>query len=222
MVKVDRHQALLVLPLLIVSACSGERTSTTSTSIAATTIPVATTTTTALDLWVWGIDSVELGGGYSLGPCEGDADQIACITTDDAVVGSAEFLSLPTDSFDVLNGVVDPVESIELIATDYIATFQTDRQSTCPNLEFKVLAELPVTVGGGPGLRYGFEELDGIQVVEKNLIYGVRIGENIYLYSFAAIAEHACLSNEGELSDPAILDALLPGLDRVMALVESG
>ncbi len=174
------------------------------------------------ETWVWGIDSVELGGGYSVGPCEGDADQIACITKDDVVVGSAEFLSLPTESFDFLDGVVDPVESIELIAADYIATFQTDRQSTCPNLEFKTLAEVPVTVAGGGGLRYGFEELDGVQVVEKNLIYGVRIGENINLYSFAAIAEGACLSNEGELSDPAILDALLPGLDRVMALVESG
>ena len=187
--------------------------------MASSTVP---TTTNVRTTWVWGIDSVELGGGHSLGPCEGDADQIACITKDDAVVGSAEFLLLPVDSFDLLDGVVDPVESIELIAADYVATFQTDRQSTCPNLEFKELTPGAVSVGGLPGLRYGFEELDGVEIVERNLIYGVRIGENINLYSFAAIADGACLSNEGELSDPAILDALLPGLDRVMALVESG
>ena len=106
------------------------------------------TTTTAIETWVWGIDSVELGGGYSLGPCEGDADQIACITKDDVVVGSAEFLALPAESFDFLDGVVDPVESIELIAADYIATFQTDRQSTCPNLEFKTLAPVARHSGG--------------------------------------------------------------------------
>jgi hypothetical protein len=204
---------------LLAAACTANPAAPTTTTIAATSVP---TTTVVPAAWVWGIDSVELGGGYAVGPCEGDADQIACVTKDDVVVGSAEFLSLPTESFDFLDGVVDPVESIALIAADYIATFQTDRQTTCPNLEFKTLAEVPVTVAGGGGLRYGFEELDGVQVVEKNLIYGVRIGENINLYSFAAIAEGACLSNEGELTDPAILDALLPGLDRVMALVESG
>jgi hypothetical protein len=46
--------------------------------------------------------------------------------------------------------------------------------------------------------------------------------ENINLYSFAAIAEVACLSNEGELADPAIVPTLMTGLDRALALVESG
>ena len=215
--KIDRRQALFV-SLLIVLGCGGGGT-TTSTSIATTTTTAETTT---LEPWAWGIDSVDLGEGYVLGPCEGDANQIACITIDGSVIGSAEHLALPVDSFDLLDGVEDPLESIELIAADYVATFMADRQSTCPNLEFKELTPMTVTVGRLPGFRYGFEELEGTRTVEKNVIYGARVEQSINLYSFAAIAEGACLSNEGELADPAIVDSLMTGLDRALALVESG
>ena len=220
--KIDRRQALFV-SLLIVLGCGGGGTSTTSTSTATTTTTAETTTTaTALESWAWGIDSVDLGEGYVLGPCEGDANQIACITKGGSVIGSAEHLALPVDSFDLLDGVEDPLESIELIAADYIATFMADHQSTCPNLEFKELTPMAVTVGGLPGVRYGFEELEGTRTVEKNVIYGARVEQSINLYSFAAIGEGACLSNEGELAEPAIVDSLMTGLDRALALVESG
>ena len=165
---------------------------------------------------------MELGDGYSLGPCEGDANLIACITKDGAVIGLAEGLLLPVQGFAALDGVDDPVESIEIIAADYLSTFAEDRQSTCPHLEFQVLVPAAVSVGGDPGLRYGFEELDGAAVVEKNLIYGVRVEDSVNLYNFSAIAEGACLSNEGELTDPVTLDTVLPLLDHAMAVVESG
>jgi hypothetical protein len=187
--------------------------------VTASTVP---TTTGVETTWDWGIDEVDLGDGYSLAPCEGNADQIACVIKDDSVIGSAEHLALSVESFDILDGVDDPVESIELIATDYVATFLADRNSTCPHLEFRELAPTPVTIGAGPGLRYGFEERDGPVVVEKNMIYGVRAEGTIDLYGFAAIAEGACLSNEGELTHPAVLDGLQPRLDHVMAGVESG
>jgi hypothetical protein len=207
--------------LVMISACGPGATPTTAITTTITTSP-ASTTTSAPARWIWGVDEVDLVDGYSLGPCEGDANQIACIAKDGSVVGSAEYLPLPVESFDILDGVDDPVESIELIAEDYLSTFRADRGATCPNLEFRELARKVVTVGGLPGRAYGFEELDGIRTVEKNLIYGVRVEESINLYSFAAIAEGACLSNEGELTDPEILDAVRTGLDQVMAVVESG
>ena len=203
---------------LFAVACAANPGNTT-TATATSTVPTTTGVQTG---WVWGIDSVDLGEGYVLGPCEGDANQIACFTKDGSVIGSAEYLALPVDSFDLLDGVEDPLESIELIAADYIATFMADRQSTCPNLEFKELTRMTVTVGGRPGVRYGFEEVEGTRTVEKNVIYGVRVEETINLYGFAAMAEGACLSNEGELGDPAIVDSLMAGLDRALALVESG
>ena len=185
----------------------------------ASTVP---TTTGVQTRWVWGIDSVDLGDGYLLGPCAGDANQVACITRDGSVIGSAEHLELLVDTLDILDGVTDPVESVELIAADYVATFLADRQAACPHLEFRALVPVPVAVGGAPGLRYGFEELDGTDTVERNLIYGVRVDDTIDLYGFAAIVEGACLSNEGELTDPDSLDSVLPALDQVMAVVESG
>ena len=218
---VDRGGALL-LALLVVSACGGGATSTTATPAVTTTAAGTTTTTAVIESWAWGVDEVDLGDGYFLGPCEGDANLIACITKDGAVIGSAEHLEFPVDTFDVLDGVTDPVASIELIAADYVATFVEDRQATCPHLEFQAVAPAPVLVGGAPGLRYGFEELDGTDVVEKNTIYGVRADATIDLYGFAAIAEGACLSNEGELTDPAVLNGLQPRLDHVMTGVKSG
>ena len=218
--KFDRAIPVALASLaFIAAACTSNPAGTTTTRVAPT---VPTTTTTATESWVWGIDSVDLGDGHLLGPCEGDADQIACISKDGSVIGSAEHLEFPADTFEVLDGVTDPVASIELIAADYVATFLADRQATCPQLEFRALAPDPVEVGGASGLRYGFEQLDGTEAVEKNIIYGARVGDTIDLYGFAAIAEGACLSNEGELTDPDTLDSVLPALDRALAVVESG
>ena len=205
----------------MISACEIDAapTAPTATGVTATTdVP----STTLVEGWIWGVDERVLRRGYLLGPCEGDANQIACIARDGTVIGSAEYLALAVDSFESLDGVDDPVESIEVIAGDYLATFRADRESACPDLEFRELAPTPVTVGGQPGLRYGFDELDGGRVVERNLIYGVRRDDTIGLFNFSATTDSACLSNEGELDDPAILDSLLPTLDQVMAVVESG
>jgi hypothetical protein len=206
---------------LFATACAASPTETTTTTVTTTTVP--TTNTSAVpERWVWGVDEVDLGDGYLLGQCEGDANQVACISKDGSVIGSAEHLEFPVDTFDLLGGVTDPVESVELIAADYVATFLADRQATCPHLVFRAVVPAPVAVSGAAGLRYGFEELDGTEVVEKNLIYGVRVDETIDLYGFAAIAKGACLTNEGELTDPVTLDRVLPVLDQAMAVVESG
>ena len=138
------------------------------------------------------------------------------------MIGSAEYLALPVDSFDLLDGVDDPVESIELIAADYVATFRPTASRPARTSSSGSWLQSRRRSAARQGLRYGFEELDGGRVVEKNLIYGVRGDDTIDLFNFSAIAEGACLSNEGELADPALLDSLLPALDQVMAVVESG
>lgn len=203
---------------LIGAACTASTGETTTTPVTSTD----PTTTIVRTGWVWGVDEVDLGDGYFLGPCEGDANEIACITKDGAVIGSAESLTLDAESFEALDGVDDPVESIEIIAGDYLSTFAEDRQSTCPGLEFRELRPVAANIAGVSGLRYGFEERDDGRVVEKNVIYGVRIENTITLYNLSAIADGACLSNEGELVDPAVLETILPGLDDAMIRLESG
>jgi hypothetical protein len=219
-------QRAIFSTVLILAACGAGGTATTSNSEATTTAgpttPPTTTTISAIESWAWGVGEVDLGDGYALGPCSGDADQFACISRNGSVIGSAEHLAFPVDAFDFLDGVDDPAESIELIAADYVSTFTSDREATCPNLEFVSLVPTTSTIGGREGLRYGFEELDEERVVEKNVIYGVRGDETIDLFGFSAIAEGACLSNEGELTDPEVLDFLLPRLDQAIAVVDSG
>jgi hypothetical protein len=52
-----------------------------------------------------------------LGPCEGDANQIACVTLDGVMMGGAEYFQVPVSDFDFLEGIDDPIESVERIAT---------------------------------------------------------------------------------------------------------
>jgi hypothetical protein len=172
--------------------------------------------------WTWGVDTVEVGHGYRLGPCSGDADQFACISRDGSPVGSAELLTLPVDTFPALNGVDDPMESIDVVAADFLQTFADDRETTCPSLEFAGLDAVPVTVAAAPGLQFGFEERAGESVVEKVVQYGVRIRGDIHLFNVTAIAPGACLAPEGELTDPGVLDSILPGLDAALAVVKPG
>ena len=213
--------------LLVVEACAETANTTTAPVRPTSTTTTTTTTTTAPpptipEHWVWGVDTVDLGDGYRLGPCSGDADQFACISRDGALLGAAERLALPVDTFPALAGVDDPVESIAVIAADFVTTFSADRQATCPDLAFIALEPAQVTVARTPGLRFGFEELDGEVVVERVVQYGARIGGNVTLFNFTAIAPGACLAAEGELTDPAVLDLIGPGLEAVVAVVEPG
>ena len=218
-ILIIRRPAALLVSILVLSACDGRGAASTS-AVTSTTAAETTTSAAAVDPWIWGIDEVELGDGFALGPCTGDADQFACLAKDGSVIGSAERLSLPAESFDFLDEVNDPVESMQVIADDYLATFSADRQSSCPNLEFRDLVPTEAVIATLPGLRYGFEELDDGRIVEKNVIYGVRAGETIDLFTFAAIADGGCLSNEGELGDPDVLEVLSARLDEAMTVVK--
>ena len=81
----------LVAALLIVSACGGSGADSTTISVTTAVPGSATTTTTApvLAPWVWGVEEVDLGDGYVLGPCSGDADEFACFSKDGSVIGTA-------------------------------------------------------------------------------------------------------------------------------------
>lgn len=84
---------------------------------------------------------------------------------------------------------------------------------------FEPLGPDPVTIAGMPGLRYGFQQTDGAQdVVESNLIYGLRTSDFVQIFSFYAHAEGSCVGLEG--MTPEQLDAVTPGLDQAMAVVE--
>lgn len=169
--------------------------------------------------WIWGIDTIDLGDGYTLGPCDGDADQIACIAFDGTVVGSAEYFRLPVSTFDLLAGIEDPIESIEAIASDYLATFKADRASSCPELGFESLGPDPVTISRMAGLRYGFLQTNSAQeAVERNLSYGLRAADVVHIFGFSGNAEGSCVGAEG--MTPEQVEAITPGLDRAVAAVD--
>jgi hypothetical protein len=171
--------------------------------------------TTSQSGWHWGIDTVDLGNAYAIGPCIGEADQFACITLNNTVVGSAERLSLPVSNFDFLADTDDPLVSIELIASDYLASFNVDRETTCPDLEFEQIGPDRLIVAGQPGLRFGFSQTKEGDVVEKNLVYGIRTRDTVHLFNLSATAEGSCVGVAGP--EPQVLDQLTPNFERAIA-----
>ncbi|MGQ0848949.1 MAG: hypothetical protein ACT4OP_07505 [Actinomycetota bacterium] len=166
----------------------------------------------------WGTGSHEFSGGLALQGCEGGAEQVACFYQDGNWIGTAEHLKLAVPTLDFLDGVDDPVESVQLVEADYLTTFEADRTSTCPQLTFQRIPERAVTVAGSPGIAFGFSQTEGDRVVEKNLLYAVRVEFLVRIFNFPSLDSGSCVGNEGALS-PSQLDAISADLDGVMAEV---
>jgi hypothetical protein len=73
---IQRNVVGLASLALFATACAASPAHTTTT----TTTSNVPTTTGVQTRWVWGVDEVNLGDGYVLGQCEGDANLIACFT----------------------------------------------------------------------------------------------------------------------------------------------
>jgi hypothetical protein len=210
----------LAAAVLLVAACAAAPTTstmagTTTTTIASTTTQ-ATTTTTGEPLDWTGDFSFDLGGGYALGPCEGDAP-IVCVSKDGWVIGTVEYITYDATTFDYLAGVEDPMESVALLASNYLDTFAADRTTSCPALRFAVIEPQPATVTGVPGVVFGFAEFDGEIEVERNLLFAARQVDLINLVNAGALDEGACVSAEGATLLPSDLEAIRPGLEAAIA-----
>ncbi len=204
---------------LVLLACGGTQTPTTAAPTTSNPAP----TTSAPSPVDWSEDfSADLGNGYTLTRCEEGDAPIVCVNLDDGPVGIIEYLILDVATLTFLDGVEDPIESIRLLADDFLENFEMDRTSTCPHLAFVSLEQEPAVVGGVGGLSFGFSETDGDVEVERNVLIAARSGEVVRLVNIAAVEAGACVSNEGQFLTPGQLIDIIDPLAAAIAVSTFG
>jgi hypothetical protein len=196
------------------TACSDDRGG--ETSVATTT----STTTTLLRVPAVSFTEdgppVDLGDGWSVIGCEGDAPLI-CVDRDGARVGVIELATFPVESFALpgfreaaARGDVDA--AMRILADDFITTFERDRREGCGDA-YRIEAEEPETstVLGQAGLRYGYVARQDGAIVERQLNHGTIVGSEVVLANAPAYAAGGCVPREGEF-EPSVLDEFEPYL----------
>jgi len=206
-VRIKLHASLIAIALAAAAACSSGndgRTPRTFPTRPATTR--ATATTLVVPAFDWARPKpVDLGGGFAIEDCEGDAP-LFCVRRDNQIVGTLEALRFDLEG-----------KTPEQQARSFLDTFREDRTKTCPGHTFTADPITPVTTADGPSIRYGFTLRNGTDVVERVVQYaGERDGKHV-LIAANAIDEGGCLTREGEFST----DNLIAFESRFDALVRA-
>ena len=197
---------LACLALVLTTGCGGDDDAAPSTTREATTttIPAAPAD---FDWW-HPVGTVPLGGGWALGPCEGD-DPTLCYEHPDGRHGIIELFrfSAPADF------------NLNAHASQFVSDFVADRKAGCGEA-YRVDAE-PIDafeLPDGPARRYGFAGgASGAPNTERTIQWaGVREGV-LVIVVLTGYDPGSCVPAEGEgtLDDQ---DEVLPG---VQALIEA-
>ena len=161
---------------------------------------------------------VDLGDGYQLAHCPGDAP-IQCITHDGQPAGLLELASYPLGSLAEVEANREQGERAALRAhvEDFVDSLEEDRATGC-GPDYRLRAEPPKFVATSDGLlvRYGFSAGVGDVTTERTLQWAGIRGEELTLLSITAIDEGACVPRDELESTTADLAALEPHLRRLV------
>lgn len=166
--------------------------------------------------WEPGATPVDLGDGYSIGDCEGDMPSL-CVMADGANIGFLEWSTfpVPTELLDLTGENLD--RALREFSAARVAENEQDRRDGC-GADHEVRADAPgtMTIGGSPGLRYGFVTMTGETVVEYAVTWVTVRGDELLVVVAHAATPGSCMASELLSFPPDELGFLLPVLDRVM------
>ncbi len=211
-----RSTSILLTITLLLVACSGTAdapgdTSTTASDGSTTTAPSEPTTSTppddgttvapdqppdgggAIVDWVDPTKGVDVGDGWFVAACEGDAP-ILCVERDGEIVGGVEAQKFPISSLTFFDPNADDATNLAALADDFIDVFVEDRAIGCgEDYELIPVPPAPFVLANTPGVVYGFEGKlgDGTQS-EFNLHYTAVVGEDVVSISASAYDEGGC------------------------------
>ena len=203
--RLRRPAALVLLaPLVLLVACGDddEAAPPSTTASTTTTLPAMPTD---FDWW-HAVGKVPLGGGWELGPCEGD-DPTLCYEHEDGRHGIIELFrfSAPADF------------NLNAHASQFVSDFVTDRKAGCGEA-YRVVAE-PIEaldLPDGPARRYGFSGgAEGAPDTERTIQWaGVREGV-LVIVVLTGYDPGSCVTGEGEgtLQDQ---EEVLPGIQALL------
>lgn len=205
---------MFVALAFLVTSCGDATASTTTDGPGVTSAPAGV----VVD-WSDPTARVELGDGWSIGKCEGDAP-LLCVERDGVGVGLVEALTYPIDSFDVLDPTASDSDNLLAFADDFLGWVTPDRAAGCGS-DYR-LEPFPVTpfgLGGSEGVAYGYTGTMGDgSPSELNLQYATIRGDDIVLITAIAYDEGGCPGRDDTSSfTSSELAAFRPHLERVLA-----
>ena len=199
-----------VLPALVLTAaCGGDGDGDRGADRPGTTTSSSTTTAAdggevaevaEVDDWLAGDLSVDLGGGFTLAHCEGDAP-ILCVTRGSEPKGIVELSSFPVASLDLRRALSSgPRAALMAHVDDYLGSLRADRIAGCG--DGYTVTPLPTTITDGPEgpvASYGFTGARRGEAISVRTAQWAAIrGEELVLLNLSGYDDGACVPAEGE------------------------
>lgn len=192
--------ALCVIAL-ITTACDTDAEP--SDTIAPTTSsPTDSTTTSTPDGsqidWSDPTKSVELGDGFTIAACAGEAP-LLCVERNGEPVGIVEAQRFSTDSLTFFDPAADDSVNLAALADDFISVFRADRAEGCgDDYRLNPVAVGPAVVAGEEGIVFGFEgRLASGDSSELNLHYATIVDGNVVSLAANAYDDGGCPGPDG-------------------------
>lgn len=135
----------------------------------------------------------DLGDGWTIAACEGDAP-LLCVASNGDVAGTIESIRFPVASFAIVDPARDDLANLQAVAADFTSSLQADRLVGCgADYGFSALPVVPFSFGGVEGLSYGFvgTNSDGSES-ETNLQYAMIQGDELVLIAAIAYDQGGC------------------------------
>lgn len=198
-----RFSGAIVLVLISIAGAACAADAEPGDTNAPTTSSPADSTTTSIPEgsqidWSDPTRSVELGDGFTIAACEGEAP-ILCVERNGEPVGIVEAQRYSTDSLTFFDPEADDVENLTALADDFISAFRADRAEGCGD-EYRLnpISVAPAVVGGEEGIVFGFEgRLASGDPSELNLHYATIIDGAVVSLSANAYDDGGCPGPDG-------------------------
>ena len=165
---------------------------------------------------------VALEAGWVISPCE-SGPPLFCARLNGETEATLSLRSAPAASYDTIRGALDagrlPLDALRAEAAEFVSIFEKDRPVGCgADYIVKGFGPDPATVGGKPGIVYGFDGHQAGRHVERALQFMALDGPEVHLISVNAIDDGTCMDDR-ELAEFTIaeLTALQPTLAKVFA-----
>jgi len=162
--------------------------------------------------------------GWEVKPCENPT--LLCIEAGDKFVGTVEYISYPladiqpqpeegrSKSRSQSSDASSDIETLKAWVSEHYKTIQADRAQADPTLVFLPKASEEVSVGGLPGLRYGFSIRHSSDILAERMVgYITTDGTTLYLFATGVTSRNPV----GAFLSDAALQEFEPHLAEIMA-----
>lgn len=191
---------------LLLAACgtSSDENTSPAENTSSTTKPAEA----AIVNWVDDDRATTFPGGWTVRSMDGDAPILA-VERDGKLVGAVEANAYPISTLDTGG-------DLRAVAQDLYETSRADRREGC-RYEITTDPIREATVGGQPGVTYGFSGPAGSSATERIISYATVAAEHVIIIVASAHNTDGCIGTEEVVFDTGTLAEFEPLLERIIA-----